>query len=62
MIYYSKCMHEQTAFLNLNQKGLIVAERLACDVFSLPMHPYLEKYDLSHISDILLASASGDAQ
>lgn len=62
MIYYSKCMHEQTAFLNLNQKGLAVAERLSGNVFSLPMHPYLEKHDLSRISEVLLSCTADDAQ
>jgi dTDP-4-amino-4,6-dideoxygalactose transaminase len=43
MIYYATCMHQQTAFKELNyQEGdFPVAERLAKQVFSLPMHPYL---------------------
>jgi len=43
MIYYATCMHQQTAFKGLGyQEGdFPVAERLAKQVFSLPMHPYL---------------------
>lgn len=43
MIYYGTCMHQQTAFkaLNYTDKDLPVASRLARQVFSLPMHPYL---------------------
>lgn len=62
MVYYSRCMHEQTAFLNLGQKGLAVAERLSGTVFSLPMHPYLEKHDLSRIGDALLSCAFNNAR
>ncbi len=44
MIYYGTCMHQQTAFNHLGyQKGdFPVAEQLADQVFSLPMHPYLD--------------------
>lgn len=43
MIYYSTCMHEQTAFKSMeyNSEDFPVASRLAKSVFSLPMHPYL---------------------
>lgn len=45
MIYYSTCMHQQTAFkaLGYQQGDFPVAESLARKVFSLPMHGYLEK-------------------
>lgn len=44
MVYYGTCMHQQTAFCYLGyQEGSFpVAERLAKQVFSLPMHPYLD--------------------
>lgn len=44
VIYYGTCMHQQTAFSNLDyQKGdFPVAEKLCKQVFSLPMHPYLQ--------------------
>lgn len=43
VIYYGTCMHQQTAFADLGyQDGdFPVAEKLAKQVFSLPMHPYL---------------------
>ncbi len=45
MVYYQTCMHQQTAFAELgNKKGdFPVAERLSEQVFSLPMHGYLNK-------------------
>ncbi|MFT6030698.1 MAG: dTDP-4-amino-4,6-dideoxygalactose transaminase [Oleiphilaceae bacterium] len=44
VIYYATCMHQQTAFKALAHKEgcFPIAERLARQVFSLPMHPYLE--------------------
>jgi dTDP-4-amino-4,6-dideoxygalactose transaminase len=43
MIYYATCMHQQSAFKGLNyQEGdFPIAEKLSHDVFSLPMHPYM---------------------
>lgn len=43
MIYYGTCMHQQTAFKDLNYTDgdLPIASRLAKQVFSLPMHGYL---------------------
>jgi len=43
MVYYATCMHQQSAFAGLGyQEGdFPVAERLAKQVFSLPMHGYL---------------------
>ena len=48
MIYYSKCMHQQTAFNNLVEMKheCTVAEKLSVQVFSLPMHPYLESRNI----------------
>ena len=45
MIYYSKCMHQQTAFeeLNYTDSSFPVASKLCKQVFSLPMHPYIKK-------------------
>lgn len=42
-IYYRTCMHQQTAFKHLkySETDFPVATRLAKQVFSLPMHPYL---------------------
>ncbi|WP_444994328.1 DegT/DnrJ/EryC1/StrS family aminotransferase [Aliikangiella sp. IMCC44359] len=43
MIYYSTCMHQQSAFKSLASYDLSfpIAEKLSEQVFSLPMHPYL---------------------
>ena len=43
MVYYGTCMHNQTAFADLGyQRGdFPIAESLANNVFSLPMHGYL---------------------
>lgn len=43
VIYYGTCMHQQTAFKELNycEGDFPIAEKLAKHVFSLPMHPYL---------------------
>ena len=45
MIYYAKCMHQQTAFKELGYKkgSFPVAEKLSASVFSIPMHGYIEK-------------------
>ena len=44
VIYYGTCMHQQTAFKDLEYSDteFPVASRLARQVFSLPMHGYLE--------------------
>jgi dTDP-4-amino-4,6-dideoxygalactose transaminase len=44
VIYYGTCMHQQTAFKSLGyvEGDFPVAERLASNVFSLPMHPYMD--------------------
>ncbi|WP_099866364.1 DegT/DnrJ/EryC1/StrS family aminotransferase [Pararhizobium haloflavum] len=44
-IYYPKPMHMQTAYSHypVAGNGLPVSERLAREVFSLPMHPYLDE-------------------
>jgi dTDP-4-amino-4,6-dideoxygalactose transaminase len=44
VVYYGKCMHQQIAFKELGyQKGdFPIAEKLAEQVFSLPMHGYIK--------------------
>jgi dTDP-4-amino-4,6-dideoxygalactose transaminase len=44
-IYYPKPLHQQTAYNKFPcaGNGVPVAERLAGEVLSLPMHPYLEE-------------------
>lgn len=42
-VYYPRPLHMQTAYRNCPHTGsLPVSERLAGEVFSLPMHPYME--------------------
>lgn len=45
MVYYPKPLHQQTAYKSypVAGNGLPVAERLASEVVSLPMHPYLDE-------------------
>ncbi|MBA6222881.1 DegT/DnrJ/EryC1/StrS family aminotransferase [Colwellia sp. MB02u-18] len=49
VVYYGTCMHQQTAFKELGyQKGdFPIAEKLAKQVVSLPMHPYLKLLSLT---------------
>lgn len=53
MIYYGTCMHQQTAFKYLDYKDgdFQVAEKLALQVFSIPMHPYM---DISKMGNLLI--------
>jgi dTDP-4-amino-4,6-dideoxygalactose transaminase len=53
VVYYATCMHQQTAFSHLDHKAedFPVALKLSQQVFSLPMHPYLEA-DLEKRSDL----------
>ncbi len=55
VVYYGTCMHQQTAFRELGYKkgDFPVAERMAQQVFSLPMHPYLLNQDIDKITDTL---------
>ena len=44
-VYYAKPLHRQTAYRDypIAGNGLPVSERLAGEVLSLPMHPYLDE-------------------
>jgi len=52
-IYYAKPLHWQTAYRNFPAAdfGLSVSERLAGEVISLPMHPYLDAVTQDRIID-----------
>ncbi len=54
-IYYSTPLHLQTAFMDLGYKigDLPVSEDIASRIFSLPMHPYLDKNQITHITNTL---------
>lgn len=51
MIYYPKGLHEQIAFTNLGYRhgDFPVCEAMTDQVFSLPMHPYLEDAEIDRI-------------
>ena len=55
-IYYGTNMHQQTAFSGLLQidSEFPIAEKLSCNVYSLPMHPYLSASDLNKIVSVVL--------
>jgi len=63
VIYYAKPLHQQTAYKHypVGGGGLPVTERLAGQVFSLPMHPYLgdnvQEYIISSVKSA--ADAAG---
>jgi dTDP-4-amino-4,6-dideoxygalactose transaminase len=58
-IYYPKPLHLQTAFRSLGyRKGdFPVSEACAERIFSLPMHPYLQRDDQERIAAVLMGKA-----
>ena len=54
-VYYPIPLHQQEAYRKFPQdpKGLDVSERLAKQVFSLPMHPYLDAEDQRRVISVL---------
>ena len=60
-IYYPKPLHQQTAYkpYPIAGNGLPVSDRLANEVLSLPMHPYLEDAVQDRIIDSLRSSLAG---
>ncbi len=54
-IYYPKTLHCQKAFsyLNYKQDDFPVAARLSQTIFSLPMHPYLDRSEVTYICDVI---------
>ncbi len=57
-IYYPKPLHRQTAYRDypVAGNGLPVSERLAQEVLSLPMHPYLDAQTQGRIVETLRAA------
>jgi len=58
-VYYPKPLHQQTAYKHYKSagNGLPVSERLAGQVLSLPMHPYLDEETQDYIIDSVNAVA-----
>lgn len=56
-IYYAKPLHQQTAYREFPRSAtrLPIAEKLADEVISLPMHPYLSAADQNHIVESIRA-------
>jgi dTDP-4-amino-4,6-dideoxygalactose transaminase len=54
-VYYAKPLHQQTAYRHypIAGNGLPVSEKLAAEVLSLPMHPYLAEPTQRLIADAL---------
>ena len=50
-VYYARPLHQQTAYRKypIAGNGLPVSERIAAEVISLPMHPYLEQAEQDFI-------------
>ncbi|MEM8743253.1 MAG: DegT/DnrJ/EryC1/StrS aminotransferase family protein [Pseudomonadota bacterium] len=57
-IYYPKPLHHQTAYRDypVPAGGLAVSERLATEVLSLPMHPYLDEKAQDRVVTTLLGA------
>ena len=55
MIYYGRPLHLQQVFKDLGQsKGSFpIAENISERIFSLPMHPYLDRDTQGRITDAL---------
>jgi dTDP-4-amino-4,6-dideoxygalactose transaminase len=56
-VYYAKPLHQQTAYRKypVAGNGLPVSERLAAEVISLPMHPYLDEGEQDFIIEAVKA-------
>ena len=59
--YYAKPLHSQLAYRNypVAGNGLPVSDRLAREVLSLPMHPYLDEDTQDRIVGALRAALCG---
>ena len=60
-VYYAKPLHRQTAYRNypVAGNGLPVSDRLADEVLSLPMHPYLDRTVQEHIAEAVKHAVTG---
>jgi dTDP-4-amino-4,6-dideoxygalactose transaminase len=62
-VYYPTPLHRQRAFRRFPTApgGLLVSERLAGEVLSLPMHPYLEVSAQDRVSEVVRATVGSAA-
>ena len=60
-VYYPRPLHQQTAYLDFptGPGGLPVSERLAAEVLSLPMHPYLSEEDQDRVVAAVATAVQG---
>lgn len=60
VVYYARPLHLQTAYKDFpcDPAGLPVAERLMNQVFSLPMHPYLDAATQDRIIEAVVRAAA----
>jgi len=60
-VYYPRALHHQTAYRSypVPATGLAVSERLATEVLSLPMHPYMSEADIARVAKAVAASVGG---
>ena len=58
MIYYPIPLHNQKVFSNLGYKkgDFPISENISERIFSLPMHPYLDKSEQDRILEVLNAT------
>lgn len=58
-VYYPRPLHRQTAYADFpkDPRGLCVSDRLAAEVFSLPMHPYLSEEAQRKIIEAVVEAA-----
>lgn len=63
VVYYPRSLHQQTAYAPFprDPSGLPVAEALGREVFSLPMHPYLDEATQDRIIDAVTEVAMTEA-
>jgi dTDP-4-amino-4,6-dideoxygalactose transaminase len=57
-VYYPRALHHQTAYRSypIPATGLPISERLATQVLSLPMHPYMSEADIARVAKAVAAS------
>jgi len=61
VVDYARPLHQQTAYkaFPADPHGLSVSERLAGEVFSLPMHPYLDQATQGRIIEAVIEATAG---